>query len=110
MIIQRSELYDGGSKAEEEKNIIRGRRRNRKRRKTNTNQNKKYNTKNKIKVTNTKEKQGKDWGDTIELADSWPSKTKNNTIRIYSQNVNGISHFNDYMEWNIFLQYMDKLM
>ena len=48
------------------------------------------------------------WGDPLETSNKWPLLTENNTIRIIGQNVNGISYYNDYVEWEMSLNYMDE--
>ena len=47
----------------------------------------------------------KEWfGDKMTLSRSWPEKTKENTLQIYGQNVNGVSQYNNYSEWGIILE------
>ena len=44
------------------------------------------------------------YGDKMTISETWPEKTKENTMRIYGQNVNGISHFDNYSEWKVILE------
>ena len=44
------------------------------------------------------------FGDELLISKDWPKKSKEGTIRLYSQNVNGISYFNNYGEWEIMLE------
>ena len=38
------------------------------------------------------------------MSKNWPLHTKEGTIRIYRQNVNGVSYFENYGEWEIVLE------
>ena len=49
------------------------------------------------------------FGNKVIVTNSWPEKTREQTIRIYGQNVNGISYFNDYSEWEIILENLHNL-
>ena len=44
------------------------------------------------------------FGDRMMLSNTWSEKKKDNTMRIYGQNVNGISHFDNYSEWKVILE------
>merc|ERR1712150_44228 len=46
------------------------------------------------------------FGDKLTVSDRWPNYTKEDCVRIYGQNVNGISYLNDYAEWEIVLDHM----
>ena len=48
------------------------------------------------------------WGDTLQTSHQWPQYNENNIIRIMGQNVHGISHYNDYVEWNMIMSYLDE--
>ena len=45
----------------------------------------------------------------MTVTNSRPGKTKDQTIRIYGHNVNGVSHFDYYSEWEIALENFHKL-
>ena len=46
------------------------------------------------------------YGDKLSVSDRWPNYTKEDYVRIYGQNVNGISYTNDYAEWEIALDHL----
>ena len=48
------------------------------------------------------------WGDILTTSQDWPQANKENTIRVMGQNVNGLSYYNDYVEWEMALSYMDE--
>ena len=48
------------------------------------------------------------FGDEMTTSNSWPKKNKNGTIRIYAQNVNGVSYADNYSEWQIILETLNK--
>ena len=48
------------------------------------------------------------WGDKLTKSNLWPGETEQTTIRIMTQNVNGISHFYDYYEWDHVLHTMHQ--
>ena len=64
---------------------------------------KKLNKKKKVAV----EEDAEPWGDILTTNQQWPSND-NKTYRLMGQNVNGISYFNDYIEWEMQLNYMDE--
>ena len=43
------------------------------------------------------------WGDEIGFSNQWPGITENNTIRLMLQNINGVSQFYNYIEWEYIL-------
>ena len=47
------------------------------------------------------------WGDDLVTSKQWPRNEKKH-FRIFGQNVNGISYYNKYIEWEMFLNYMDE--
>ena len=46
------------------------------------------------------------WGHTLSRNEEWPDINHTGRIRIVSQNVNGVSYFNKYNEWEILLDVM----
>ena len=46
------------------------------------------------------------WGDDLNYSQLWPGLTEQKTIRILSQNLNGISSFHDFIEWEYILNNM----
>ena len=68
----------------------------------------------KLQVREKKEKKKKqykptghdEWfGDEMIRSKTWPKNTKKNgTIRIFGQNVNGVSYLDNYSEWKIILE------
>ena len=48
------------------------------------------------------------WGDCLTTSNEWPNKDKENNICIFGQNVNGLSYYNEYIDWEMALNYMDK--
>ena len=48
------------------------------------------------------------YGDELTCSKSWPDSTINNTIRIYGQNINGISRYTEYNEWEIMMDELCK--
>ena len=75
------------------------------------NMNRKINNNRKIQKRNkSNEKQIKElWGDRLTTSEKWPSQSEEKTVRILGQNVNGVSYFNDYLEWEMILGYMDDM-
>ena len=57
---------------------------------------------NKVKVTHSDEY----YGNRMTTSEEWPAKTKRGTLRIYGQNINGISKYTEYDEWEIMLDTM----
>ena len=49
------------------------------------------------------------WGDELEFDEQWPTSTSNNTIRLFTINLNGISHYNDYLEWDLTLGFLHDM-
>ena len=49
------------------------------------------------------------WGDKLTISESWPSVYNRTTLRIFHINLNGISHFNDYIEWEVVLHHLTGL-
>ena len=48
------------------------------------------------------------WGDILTTSSQCPLNTEEKTIRIKGQNVNGLLYYNDYIEWEMVLTYMDE--
>ena len=48
------------------------------------------------------------FGDKIRENNKWPLPSKEGTLRIYGQNVNGISKSMDYGEWEVVLESLDE--
>ena len=48
------------------------------------------------------------YGDELTRSRSWPDRTNDNIIRIYGQNINGISRYTEYNEWEIMLDELHK--
>ena len=44
------------------------------------------------------------YGDQLKWSRHWPEQTENGIIRIYGQNINGISQHKEYNEWEIILE------
>ena len=64
--------------------------------------------KRKVKKENTKNTQHDEWfGDKLNISKEWPKKTKENTVRIYGHNVNGVSCAQNYSEWEIMLEHLN---
>ena len=63
--------------------------------------------KKKKKITDKKEDL-EPWGDILTTSKNWPNETEEKTIRIMGQNVNGISYYNKYVEWEMALNYLDE--
>ena len=71
--------------------------------------NKKNNNKKLKKITMIKKgSQDEFWGDVLTRNEDWPDINKSDRVRIVTQNVNGISYFNNYNEWEILLDVMDQ--
>ena len=64
--------------------------------------------KKKKKKCKTKEDE-KPWGDKLKTCQGWPARNDDNTIRIMGQNVNGLSYYHEYIEWEMALNYMDEM-
>ena len=66
---------------------------------------------NKIKKKEEKKDLNEDdltpWGDVLTTTREWP-RNEDNQFRIFGQNVNGVSYFNEYIEWEMLLNYMDE--
>ena len=60
------------------------------------------------KLTKLDEEKKKWYGDVLKNSKLWPKQTNENIIRIYSQNVNGISKSSDYNEWEIILEHLQN--
>lgn len=52
---------------------------------------------------------GKIWGNNLITNDKWPNVNDLQYIRVLYQNVNGISYYNKYNEWEIVLDVMDSM-
>ena len=48
------------------------------------------------------------FGDEIKTTKNWPNSTEDDIIRIYSQNLNGVSHFDNYSEWEVILEELNE--
>ena len=48
------------------------------------------------------------YGDHFRMSKQWPRQTNDGIIRIYGQNVNGVSKYMDYNEWEIILEHLNK--
>ena len=59
---------------------------------------------NKSRKEKLDEEKMKWYGDEMILSKSWPDSTRENIIRIYRQNINGISRYTEYNEWEIILE------
>ena len=68
---------------------------------------KKIKTKKKRKIP-TKKEDMEPWGDVMTTTCKWPNETEDKTICIFGQNVNGLSYANQYIEWEMALQYLDE--
>ena len=44
------------------------------------------------------------WGDKMEFSDKWPGITEDKRLRIMTQNLNGVSYYNKFYEWEHTLQ------
>ena len=49
------------------------------------------------------------WGDKLSTTPTWPSLEGRSTIRMFHININGISHHNDYIDWEVTLNYLLQL-
>ena len=48
------------------------------------------------------------FGDKFKNSKQWPNETNDNIIRIYGQNINGVSRYTNYNEWEIILENLNK--
>ena len=48
------------------------------------------------------------WGDKLSTEREWPLENKNKKFRVIGQNVNGLSYYNEYIDWEMTLNYMDE--
>ena len=53
-------------------------------------------------------KYNESFGDIMIQSKTWPETNKKGTMRIYGQNVNGVSSYEDYSEWQIILETLHK--
>ena len=53
-------------------------------------------------------KYNESFGDIMIQSKTWPETNKKGTIRIYGQNVNGVSSYEDYSEWQLILETLHK--
>ena len=49
------------------------------------------------------------WGDSITTTQTWPSLKGRSTVRLFHININGISHHNDYVDWEVIINYLLQL-
>ena len=56
-----------------------------------------------------KKKTNEWWGDDMTNEEQWPVTTGLSTIRIYGQNLNGVSKQNEYVEWELMLDHLDNM-
>ncbi len=49
------------------------------------------------------------WGDHLTTSNDWPNTTERRCLRFFHLNPNGISYFNNYMEWEMTLGFLNMM-
>ena len=49
------------------------------------------------------------WGNALQRSNKWPNINEDRTIRLYFQNLKGISYYNEYIEMEMLLEYLNEM-